>query len=93
MIYKNFSNILTDHGFVQLDRSIRKNNYKIAYIDNGKTQDKYICTSLISGHNTGKLLDSEHNDIKDMNSGGITLYTCNGSNWRDVTIVFFQKCS
>lgn len=66
----------------------------IAYIDNGKTQDKYICTSLISGHNNGKaLLDSEYNDIKDMNSGGITLYTCNGSNWRDVTIVFFQKCS
>ena len=43
MIYKNFSNILTDHGFVQLDRSIRKNNYKIAYIDNGelKFTDNY----------------------------------------------------
>lgn len=63
----------------------------IAYLHNGSTPQQYICTAVFQGHNSKKdLTDLDGNSVSDQNPGGITCYTCDGSDWRNVIIVFFQ---
>ena len=60
----------------------------VAYIDDGNTKRKLVCTGLCRGTNTGfDMLDSNGNSIS--GRGGYAMYTCN-SNWTDITIVFFS---
>lgn len=60
----------------------------VAYIDNGQTKRKLVCTGRSNGTNTGAdLLDSSGASVS--TRGGYVMYTCN-SNWNDVTLAFFS---
>lgn len=60
----------------------------VAYIDNGKTKRKLVCTGRTTGTNTGTdLLDSSGASVT--SRGGYVMYTCN-SDWTDVTLAFFS---
>lgn len=67
-----------------------------AYLDNGYTVQKYICTDIDIGSNSyyepwgdGVLMFSNGVPIAIVDPGGIVCYTCN-ENSRSITIVCFQ---
>lgn len=62
-----------------------------AYIDNGKEIQEYICVKSFTGHNKVNVMtDDTGNSLNyGYNTGGLTLYTCNGC-WQDIWICFFR---
>lgn len=60
----------------------------VAYIDDGQTKRKLVCTGRTTGTNTGTdLLDSSGASVA--SRGGYVMYTCN-SDWTNVTLAFFS---
>lgn len=61
-----------------------------ATIDFGTRVEKWICTKVFIGYNTGRdLVDLNGNSINGQNDNGICMYTCNSDG--SVTITFWQK--
>lgn len=79
-----------DQGFSGLYRAVPGKT--IAYIirQDGKRK-KFICKKRFWGHNTGDDLTTwGYKSIVNANNGGFGAYTCNGPNWHNITITYWQ---
>ena len=84
---------VADHNYQGFNAIKRCEVGTVAYMDNGKDVQEYICTNVIQGYNAGThLTDLAGNPIKFYVDGGITNYTCNY--FKDtITIVQFAPVS
>ena len=83
--------LVADHWYFGFDKIKDCKKGSVAYIDTGETVYEYVCTDVILGHNTGKILtDSKDNSLMyNVNTDGLTIYTCvNG--WKNIRIAFFK---
>ena len=87
--------IIADHknqGFSAMKSSVPGKT--IAYINNGKTVQAYICTAINIGSNTANgvpndLLDCNGYSLYLQNAGSFCMYTCN-AHWSSITYTFWQ---
>ena len=83
--------LVADHWYYGFDKIKDCKKGSIAYIDTGEKVYEYVCTEVILGHNTGKILtDSKDNSLMyNVNTDGLTIYTCvNG--WQNIRIALFK---
>lgn len=80
--------VIADHANQGFDAIKSVGVGTVAYINNGSSRTKLVCTGKCNGTNTGTdLLDN--NGVSVSARSGYVFYTCN-SVWQDVTVVFFS---
>lgn len=93
--YNGGQMVIADHknqGFSAMKTSIP--GQTIAYINDGKSIETYICVDNNVGSNKSNgipydLLDCNGDSIYLQNAGGICMYTCN-EHWSNITYTYWQ---
>lgn len=84
--------VIGDHNNQGFNAIKRVKIGDMAYIEyeNGNV-DTYVCVDVVAGHNKVYYLsDADGNSLYDIYQGKLLCYTCN-DNWRNVTVVVFDK--
>lgn len=89
LIRKTNATLLADHNYQGFNVIKKCEIGTIAYMYIGTVTEKYVCTKVFEGYNSGAHLTDLNGNVVEFNdSGGYTIYTCHFFNDR-ITIVHF----